>query len=256
MLSVHVSASDKEDVTFNDSDHSLDDLRSVHSNSNEEVVTYPEFNDDVDMVDPVLEVGLKFRSKKEVKGVVKNFSIHNRFEVVFPYNDRCRLEGCCKEKNCPWRIWVSPLEEDSSWQIKLFEWNHTYSRALKNISVSASCASDKEDVTFNDSDHNLGKEDDIFFQENVTQNIELDIRNEIVSLEAAYESENSEYDPQMTFEAFILIQFAYSQPTTVAGLEQGVAPHFLSKPKPRPGASGSSNSTPTLSEAWNNLMTK
>lgn len=115
--------SEKEDITFSDSDYSLgeeddillkenvtqnieldmrneivsleavdksdnyeyappDDLRSVHSDSHNEVVTYPEFNGEVDMVDPVLEVGLKFRSKKEVNVVVKNFSIHNRFEVV------------------------------------------------------------------------------------------------------------------------------------------------------------------------------
>ncbi|CAI9753449.1 unnamed protein product [Fraxinus pennsylvanica] len=110
-----------------------DDLRSVHSDSDEEVVTYPEFNGKVDMVDPVLDVGLKFRSKKEVKPVVKNFSIHNRFEVIFSYNDKNILEGHCKGKKCLWRIWASPLEGDSSWQIISFEWNHNCSRALKNI---------------------------------------------------------------------------------------------------------------------------
>ncbi|XP_022849913.1 uncharacterized protein LOC111372004 [Olea europaea var. sylvestris] len=114
-----------------------DDIRSIHSDS-DEVVTYPEFEGDVDMVDPVLEVGLKFRLKKELKVVVKNFSIANRFEVHFPYNDRHRLDDRCKDKKCPWRIWASPLEEDSAWQIKSFEWNHTCSRAFNNISVFAS----------------------------------------------------------------------------------------------------------------------
>ncbi|CAI9785122.1 unnamed protein product [Fraxinus pennsylvanica] len=148
-------------------------------------------------------------------------------------------------------------------------------------------ASDKEDATFNDSDYSLGEEDDILFEENVTHNIELDMRNEIVSLEAAYKSENSEYAPSddlrsvhsdsdedvVTYPEFngdvdmvdpVLEvglkfrskkeRFVYLQPTTVdAGIEQGAARHFLSQPKPRPGGSGSSNSTPTLSEAWNNL---
>lgn len=119
----------------NESDNSgyvpSDDLRSVYCD--EEVVTYPEFNGKVDMVDPVLDVGLKFRSKKEIKPVVKNFSIHNKFEVIFSYNDKNILEGCCKRKKCLWRIWASPLEGDSSWQIISFEWNHNCSRALKNI---------------------------------------------------------------------------------------------------------------------------
>ncbi|CAA2984482.1 Hypothetical predicted protein [Olea europaea subsp. europaea] len=55
--------------------------------------------------------------------------------------------------------------------------------------------SDKEDITFNDFDYSLGEEEDILFKENVTQNIELDMRNEIVSLEATYEFDNSEYVP-------------------------------------------------------------
>lgn len=115
----------------------LNNFQSIYSDS-DEVFTYTEFNGEVDMVDHVLEVGLKIRYKKEVNVVVKNFSIHNLFEVVFPYNDRYRLEGSCKGKKCPWRIWASLLEEDSSWQIKSFEWNHTCTKALKNISAFAS----------------------------------------------------------------------------------------------------------------------
>ncbi|CAA2984873.1 Hypothetical predicted protein [Olea europaea subsp. europaea] len=117
----------------------LDDIRSIHSDS-DEVVTYPEFEGDVDMVDPVLEVELKFRSKKELKVVVKNFSIANRFE----------------DMNGP-RAWEAAGE-------------------------------------------NVGQ------------------------------------------------QFAHSQPTTAARIEQGVALHFLSQP--------TDSARQTLSKAWNNLITK
>ncbi|CAA3018868.1 Hypothetical predicted protein [Olea europaea subsp. europaea] len=94
------AADESDNSEYAPSDASSDDIRSIHSDS-VEVVTYPEFESDVDMVDPVLEVGLKFRSKKELKVVVKNFSIANRFEVLFPYNDRHGLEGRCKDKKCP-----------------------------------------------------------------------------------------------------------------------------------------------------------
>ncbi|KAL2485826.1 Uncharacterized protein Adt_30582 [Abeliophyllum distichum] len=45
---------------------SLDELRSVNSDSEEEVIRYPEFNGEKNMMDPVLEIGLKFRSKEEL----------------------------------------------------------------------------------------------------------------------------------------------------------------------------------------------
>ncbi|XP_022869495.1 uncharacterized protein LOC111388904 [Olea europaea var. sylvestris] len=98
----------------------LDDIRSIHSDS-DEVVTYPEFEGDVDMVDPVLEVELKFRSKKELKVVVKNFSIANRFEVLFSYNDRHRLEGRCKDKNWLALTYIETFTIAPKWDVKLFK---------------------------------------------------------------------------------------------------------------------------------------
>ncbi|KAL2550099.1 Ubiquitin fusion degradation UFD1 family protein [Forsythia ovata] len=72
---------------------SSDELRSVNSDSEEKVICYLEFNGEKDTMDLVLEVGLKFRLKEELKVVVKNFSISNRYEVVFPYNYKSRIEA-------------------------------------------------------------------------------------------------------------------------------------------------------------------
>ncbi|KAL2549682.1 uncharacterized protein Fot_11212 [Forsythia ovata] len=84
-------------VDLNDSEtskyNSSDQLQSVNSNSEEEVILYLEFNGARNMMDHVLEVGFKFRLKEELKTVIKNFSISNIFEVVFPHNDKSRLEA-------------------------------------------------------------------------------------------------------------------------------------------------------------------
>ncbi|CAA2971448.1 Hypothetical predicted protein [Olea europaea subsp. europaea] len=153
--------------------------------------------------------------------------------------------------------------------------------------------SDKKDITYNDFDYSLGEEDDVLFEENVTQNIELDMRNEIVSLEAVDESDNSEYAPSNNFqsiysdsdEVFTYTEFNGEVDMVDHVLELGLkiryqkeasyttnegltgSTSFIPKPRTnfskngsipqrRPRASGSLNSTATLSEAWNNLMTK
>ncbi|KAL2481761.1 Uncharacterized protein Adt_34727 [Abeliophyllum distichum] len=108
-----------------------DELRSVHSDSEEEVVQYLEFNAEKEMMDPELEVGKKFFSKEEFKVATKNFSINNRFEVRFLVNDANRVKVICKENKCPWRVWASVMAGESTWQIKSYEWNHICNRAWK-----------------------------------------------------------------------------------------------------------------------------
>ncbi|KAL2465811.1 Uncharacterized protein Adt_41662 [Abeliophyllum distichum] len=59
-----------------------DDLQSVHSDSEEEVIRYLKFNAETSMMDPELDVGLRFRSREEFELTVKNSNINNRFEVI------------------------------------------------------------------------------------------------------------------------------------------------------------------------------
>ncbi|KAL2480384.1 Uncharacterized protein Adt_33350 [Abeliophyllum distichum] len=53
---------------------------------------------------------------------------------------------------------------------------------------------DGEDLTFNESDFSLGEEDDVLFEENVTENIELDTSKDLLSLADRNDSETSKYD--------------------------------------------------------------
>ncbi|KAL2480480.1 SWIM-type domain-containing protein [Abeliophyllum distichum] len=78
-----------------------DELQSVHSKSEEEVVQFPKFNAEKKMLDPELEVGKKFRSREESKAAAKNFSVNNRFKVRFPINDADSVKVICKGDKCP-----------------------------------------------------------------------------------------------------------------------------------------------------------
>ncbi|KAL2533460.1 DBD Tnp Mut domain-containing protein [Abeliophyllum distichum] len=102
---------------INDSDSlensPLDELRSVHSDSEEEV-QYPEFNAKKEMLDPALKVGRKFRSKEEFKAIAKIFSINNRFGIRFPVNDAYIVKAICKGNKCPWRVWASVMVGEST----------------------------------------------------------------------------------------------------------------------------------------------
>ncbi|XP_073067180.1 uncharacterized protein [Primulina eburnea] len=44
--------------------------------------------------------------------------------VNFVKNDKSRLRGVCKNKECEWVIHVSPVNKDSCWQIKTFKTEH------------------------------------------------------------------------------------------------------------------------------------
>ncbi|KAL2461260.1 Uncharacterized protein Adt_44680 [Abeliophyllum distichum] len=65
-------------------------LQSVNFDTKEEAIRYPKFNDETSMIGRELEVGLRFRIRAKFKLLVKNFSISNRFEVIFKVNDKER----------------------------------------------------------------------------------------------------------------------------------------------------------------------
>lgn len=69
---------------------------------------YSEFREELDMKDPQLKIGMKFRSFDQFKQAVKNYGIKNRCELKFRPNDKTRCKAFCK-KNCPFYVWASPM---------------------------------------------------------------------------------------------------------------------------------------------------
>ncbi|KAL2527252.1 hypothetical protein Adt_12306 [Abeliophyllum distichum] len=60
--------------------------------------------------------------------------------------------------------------------------------------VQENSGSDGEDLTFNESDFSIGEENDVLFEENVIENIELDTSRDLLSLVDRNDSETSKYD--------------------------------------------------------------
>ncbi|KAL2552227.1 Uncharacterized protein Fot_05846 [Forsythia ovata] len=88
----------------NDS-HSLenpppDELRSVYSNSEEEVVQYPEFNAEKEMLILSLKWKRSFDQERNSRQQPIFFSINSKFEVRFPVNNANRVKAICKGDKC------------------------------------------------------------------------------------------------------------------------------------------------------------
>ncbi|KAG8493248.1 hypothetical protein CXB51_010730 [Gossypium anomalum] len=121
-----------------DSDDSVR-LESAHE-SDSDGQNWPEFNLENDMNNPILKVGMLFRSKDSLKEAAKQYGTLNSYFIKFPKNDLRRLKAVCNEK-CSWFIWASRLNPndptDQTWQIRTSNPNHTCSKVYKNRNVTS-----------------------------------------------------------------------------------------------------------------------
>ncbi|KAG8479744.1 hypothetical protein CXB51_029261 [Gossypium anomalum] len=121
-----------------DSDDSVR-LESAHE-SDSDGQNWPEFNLENDMNNPILKVGMLFKSKDSLKEAAKQYGRLNSYFIKFPKNDLRRLKAVCNEK-CFWFIWASRLNPndptDQTWQIRTSNPNHTCSKVYKNRNVTS-----------------------------------------------------------------------------------------------------------------------
>ncbi|KAH1132038.1 hypothetical protein J1N35_003416 [Gossypium stocksii] len=121
-----------------DSDDSMR-LDSAHE-SDSDGQNWPEFNSENDMSNPILKVGMLFKSKDSLKEAAKQYGRLNSYFIKFPKNDLKRLKAVCTEK-CSWFIWASRLNPndptDQTWQIRSSNPNHTCSKVYKNRNVTS-----------------------------------------------------------------------------------------------------------------------
>ncbi|XP_015947143.2 uncharacterized protein LOC107472099 [Arachis duranensis] len=79
-----------------------------------------------------LEVGMKFGTKWEFREAVREYTIQEGRSIKIVKNDNIRCRAVCKVKECPWVAYASRDHEDTCWQIKTFNDDHTCPREDKN----------------------------------------------------------------------------------------------------------------------------
>ncbi|XP_016186096.1 uncharacterized protein LOC107627784 [Arachis ipaensis] len=93
---------------------------------------FPVFRDGIRFGDLKFEVGMKFNTKSEFKEAVREFTIQEGRHIQFIKNDAVRCRAVCKVEECKWVVYASRDHEETCWQIKTFNDDHTCAREATN----------------------------------------------------------------------------------------------------------------------------
>ncbi|XP_039132322.1 uncharacterized protein LOC120269103 [Dioscorea cayenensis subsp. rotundata] len=97
-----------------------------------------EFNEEKELYNPSLKVGMLFRDFEQLKKACRNWGIKNRFQVWFPQNDKKRVICACHYKQCSFRIYAARMSKDNpSVQIKNANFDHTCGKVFTNFHVTS-----------------------------------------------------------------------------------------------------------------------
>lgn len=83
----------------------------VHSFDDEEIIEFPEFNEDTDMDRPDLKVGMMFSSGKVFRAALREHAIRNGTDFKFLKNEGNRVTVKCKN-DCGWRLHASLFQDN------------------------------------------------------------------------------------------------------------------------------------------------
>ncbi|XP_016168303.1 uncharacterized protein LOC107610820 [Arachis ipaensis] len=78
------------------------------------------------------EVGMKFGTKWKFREAVREYTIQEGRSINLVKNDNIRYKAVCKVKECPSVAYSSRDHENTCWQIKIFNDDHTCPREDKN----------------------------------------------------------------------------------------------------------------------------
>lgn len=117
--------------------HSLDG-----SSEGEDEISYPEFNEDLDMVKPELKVGMKFTNAQVFREALREWSVQNGYDIKYKRKENARITALGKN-DCGWRIHASPMEREKTFQIKSLNPIHKCGRSYNNHLVTSRYLSKK-----------------------------------------------------------------------------------------------------------------
>ncbi|PRQ20047.1 putative transcription factor interactor and regulator CCHC(Zn) family [Rosa chinensis] len=103
----------------------------------EEDVIFPEFNPKTDMQNPVFCKGMIFGTSAILREAIRERAIRDGWEVYFIKNDKTRVRAICRAQDCPFELYASRMQHESSVQIKTYEHEHNCSRKFESCMLSA-----------------------------------------------------------------------------------------------------------------------
>ncbi|XP_039118854.1 uncharacterized protein LOC120254986 [Dioscorea cayenensis subsp. rotundata] len=93
-----------------------------------------EFNEEKELYNPSLKVGMLFRDFEQLKKACRNWGINNKFQVWFPQNNKKRVICACHNKQCSFRIYAARMSKDNPLvQIKSVNFDHTCGKVFTNF---------------------------------------------------------------------------------------------------------------------------
>ncbi|KAL0413357.1 UNVERIFIED_CONTAM: hypothetical protein Sradi_1537400 [Sesamum radiatum] len=117
------------------SDNDMDEHRLSEDDDNEH--NFPVFNP-MEMYNPSLKLGMIFCSKQEFKKAVQSYAIKQKRSVKFTKNDSFRVYAVCAGDGCQWKIHANKLKNEETFQINLYQDEHTCPQVfnVRNVKTS------------------------------------------------------------------------------------------------------------------------
>ncbi|XP_039127030.1 uncharacterized protein LOC120263224 [Dioscorea cayenensis subsp. rotundata] len=113
--------------------------KQAESDSNGEGhIGFAEFNEEKELYNPRLRVGMVFRDFDQLKKACRNWGIKHRFQLWFPQNDKKRVICACHNKKCSFSIYATHMSKDNpSVQIKSANLDHSCGKVFSNFHVTS-----------------------------------------------------------------------------------------------------------------------
>ncbi|KAH7867298.1 hypothetical protein Vadar_031580 [Vaccinium darrowii] len=122
-------------------DDELQTLRGSGEDSNQ--INHPEFNEDVDMKNPVMKKGMKFTNVTVFRKALREWQVQGGYDIKFVKNESTRVTAICKEKKCGFRIHASNMQCEKTFQVKSIIPNHDCHRTYNNHLVTSTYIANK-----------------------------------------------------------------------------------------------------------------
>lgn len=101
------------------------DTKSLHSDSENEISNFPQFNPQTDGDIPNLALECVFESKQDFKNAVVTHEIKNEKDIQWLKNNKERMKVVCTHSDCKWEITAYKMQRDTTFHIRKYIPTHS-----------------------------------------------------------------------------------------------------------------------------------
>lgn len=99
--------------------------------SDDEGVRYNEWNENMDIRDVELSVGMKFDTRQNYRDVLRDWAVRRGWDLKVIENEKHKITTTCKNQ-CEWRIHAFSIMKGTTFQIKSIKGRHTSAHKTEN----------------------------------------------------------------------------------------------------------------------------